>query len=68
MVANSLAESSKAVTADKCYNLRVVECRLAAVVLGLALGIPQASGGQSMAQTDSDRRTWQWQPPCPKPC
>lgn len=41
MVANSLAESKKAVTADTCYNLRVVECRLAAVVLAIQLGLPQ---------------------------
>lgn len=41
VIANSLAESQKAVTADKCYNLRVVECRLAAIVLGLALGVPR---------------------------
>ncbi len=37
VIANSLAESQKAVTADKCYNLRVVECRLAAMVLAIAL-------------------------------
>lgn len=43
VIANSLAESQKAVNADKCYNLRVVECRLAAIVLGLALGIRQVS-------------------------
>mmetsp|Transcript_13436 Transcript_13436/g.40635 ORF Transcript_13436/g.40635 Transcript_13436/m.40635 type:complete len:492 (-) Transcript_13436:416-1891(-) len=41
VIANSLAESQKAVTADKCYNLRVVECRLAAVLLTLALGHPR---------------------------
>lgn len=38
VIANSLAESQKAVTADRCYNLRVVECRLAAAVLCIALG------------------------------
>ena len=41
VVANSLAESKKAVTADTCYNLRVVECRLAAIVLAIQLGLPK---------------------------
>lgn len=41
VIANSLAESKKAVTADTCYNLRVVECRLAAIVLAIQLGQPQ---------------------------
>ena len=42
VIANSLAESKKAVTADTCYNLRVVECRLAAIVLAVQLGQPKA--------------------------
>jgi len=32
-VANSLVESTKIITADTCYNMRVVECRLAAKIL-----------------------------------
>jgi len=32
-VANSLVESTKFITADTCYNMRVVECRLAAKIL-----------------------------------
>ncbi|KAJ7980417.1 Galactokinase [Quillaja saponaria] len=39
VIANSLAESQKAVTAAINYNNRVVECRLAAIVLGIKLGM-----------------------------
>ncbi|KAG2454377.1 hypothetical protein HYH02_001400 [Chlamydomonas schloesseri] len=39
VIANSLAVSNKAETAPKRYNLRVVECRLAAVLLAMALGM-----------------------------
>ncbi|KAM1723392.1 hypothetical protein COP2_022277 [Malus domestica] len=39
VVANSLAVSQKAVTAATNYNNRVVECRLAAIVLGIKLGM-----------------------------
>ncbi|KAF3784977.1 Galactokinase [Nymphaea thermarum] len=39
VIAHSLAESQKAVTAATNYNNRVVECRLAAVVLGIKLGM-----------------------------
>eukprot|EP00879_Flechtneria_rotunda_P021739 GHRR01022923.1.p1 GENE.GHRR01022923.1~~GHRR01022923.1.p1 ORF type:complete len:434 (+),score=135.31 GHRR01022923.1:308-1609(+) len=42
VIANSLTVSKKAETADKRYNLRVVECRLAAMVLAVALGKPAA--------------------------
>ena len=42
VIGNSLTESQKAVTADVKYNLRVVECRLAAIVLAVAMGQPQA--------------------------
>lgn len=45
VIANSLAESKKAVTADTCYNLRVVECRLAAIVLAVQLGQPPVRSG-----------------------
>jgi N-acetylgalactosamine kinase len=38
VVANSLAVSKKAETADRRYNLRVVECRLAAALIARALG------------------------------
>ncbi|KAM7463164.1 hypothetical protein LguiA_031285 [Lonicera macranthoides] len=39
VIAHSLAESQKAVTAATNYNYRVVECRLAAIVLGIKLGM-----------------------------
>jgi N-acetylgalactosamine kinase len=39
VIANSLTVSNKAETAHTRYNLRVVECRLAAAVLALALGV-----------------------------
>ncbi|KAF5838871.1 ribosomal protein S5 domain 2-type protein [Dunaliella salina] len=44
VVANSLAVSNKAEAAPRRYNLRVVECRLAAIMMTLALGAtPEAS-------------------------
>ncbi|KAE9453270.1 hypothetical protein C3L33_14820, partial [Rhododendron williamsianum] len=39
VIAHSLAESNKAVTAATNYNNRVVECRLAAIVLSIKLGM-----------------------------
>ncbi|PHU21023.1 Galactokinase [Capsicum chinense] len=39
VIAHSFAESQKAVTAAVNYNNRVVECRLAATVLGIKLGM-----------------------------
>ncbi|KAL8490534.1 hypothetical protein ACS0TY_022525 [Phlomoides rotata] len=39
VIAHSLAESQKAVTAATNYNNRVVECHLAAIVLGIKLGM-----------------------------
>lgn len=39
VIAHSLAESQKAVTAAVNYNNRVVECRLAAILLGIKLGM-----------------------------
>ncbi|XP_052187867.1 galactokinase-like isoform X2 [Diospyros lotus] len=39
VIAHSLAESQKAITAATNYNNRVVECRLAAIVLGIKLGM-----------------------------
>ncbi|KAI5579480.1 hypothetical protein POPTR_008G102800v4 [Populus trichocarpa] len=41
VIAHSLAESQKAVTAATNYNNRVVECRLASIVLGIKLGMKQ---------------------------
>ena len=38
VVANSLTVSNKAETGEGRYNLRVVECRLAAILLAIALG------------------------------
>ena len=42
VVANSLTRSAKAEAAPRQYNMRVVECRIAAAVLGLKLGLTQA--------------------------
>eukprot|EP01132_Coremiostelium_polycephalum_P005963 gene5963-7426_t len=39
IISNSLVESNKVVTGGIYYNLRVVECRLAAVVLAFRLGL-----------------------------
>ncbi|KAL7080835.1 hypothetical protein ACP275_14G003000 [Erythranthe tilingii] len=39
VIAHSLAESLKAVTSATNYNNRVVECRLASIVLGIKLGM-----------------------------
>ncbi|PIN10606.1 Galactokinase [Handroanthus impetiginosus] len=39
IIAHSLAESQKAVTAATNYNNRVVECHLASIVLGIKLGM-----------------------------
>lgn len=48
VIANSLAVSKKAETADARYNLRVVECRLAAAALGVALGL---APGEAVSRT-----------------
>ena len=40
IIANSMFLSSKCITADGCYNKRVVECRLAVGVMAKTLGIP----------------------------
>lgn len=40
IIANSMFLSAKCVTADGCYNKRVVECKLAVGVMGKALGVP----------------------------
>lgn len=41
MVANSLVASHKAVAAATQYNQRVVECRVACLAIGRALGLPE---------------------------
>ncbi|KAH9606867.1 hypothetical protein KSS87_019701 [Heliosperma pusillum] len=53
VIAHSLAESQKAVTAATNYNNRVVECRLAAIVLGIKLGM-NPSDAISKVKTLSD--------------
>ena len=44
VIANSLAVSAKAVTADKQYNLRVTECKLGAIIVGKKIGVEFAKG------------------------
>ena len=41
VIANSLTVSNKAETAAGRYNMRVVECKLAAAVLAVTLGTPK---------------------------
>lgn len=53
VIANSLAESQKAVTAATNYNNRVLECRLAAIVLAIKLGM-EAQEAASNIKTLSD--------------
>ena len=55
VIANSLAVSNKAETAHTRYNLRVVECRAAAVLLGLKLGMPrqEALGLKTLRQLEA---------------
>ncbi|KAI3814229.1 hypothetical protein L1987_18978 [Smallanthus sonchifolius] len=53
VIAHSLAESQKAVTAATNYNNRVVECRLASIVLGIKLGM-EPEEAISKAKTLSD--------------
>uniref|UniRef100_A0A0C9S9T9 TSA: Wollemia nobilis Ref_Wollemi_Transcript_6197_2086 transcribed RNA sequence n=1 Tax=Wollemia nobilis TaxID=56998 RepID=A0A0C9S9T9_9CONI len=53
VIANSLAESQKAVTAATNYNNRVVECRLASIVLAIKLGM-EAKEAASKVKTLSD--------------
>ena len=43
VIANSLTVSNKAETAAGRYNMRVVECKLAAAVLAVTLGMPKVS-------------------------
>lgn len=53
VIAHSLAESQKAVTAATNYNNRVVECQLAAIVLGIKLGM-KPEGAIAGVRTLSD--------------
>ncbi|CAN1281680.1 GAL1 [Linum perenne] len=53
VIAHSLAESEKAVTAATNYNNRVVECRLAAIILGIKLGM-KPEEARSKVNTLSD--------------
>lgn len=53
VIAHSLAESQKAVTAATNYNNRVVECRLASIVLAIKLGM-QPKEAISKVKTLSD--------------
>ena len=47
VIANSLTVSAKAETAAGRYNMRVVECRLAAIVLALSLKVPKVEAPAS---------------------
>ncbi|CAI0626210.1 unnamed protein product [Linum tenue] len=53
VIAHSLAESEKAVTAATNYNNRVVECRLASIILGIKLGL-KPEEARSKVNTLSD--------------
>ncbi|CAN0855312.1 GAL1 [Linum grandiflorum] len=53
VIAHSLANSEKAVTAATNYNNRVVECRLAAIMLGIKLGM-KPEDATSKVKTLSD--------------
>ncbi|CAI0626514.1 unnamed protein product [Linum tenue] len=53
VIAHSLAESEKAVTAATNYNNRVVECRLASIILGIKLGM-KPEEARSKVDTLSD--------------
>eukprot|EP00887_Chlorella_sp_A99_P000781 scaffold5.g781.t1 len=56
VIANSLAVSNKAEGATGRYNLRVVECRLAAAVLAVALGESQEAARRIQARARPQRR------------
>ena len=66
VVANSLTRSAKAEAAPRQYNMRVVECRLAAAVLGLRLGMTQvplpaqATADAALAFPGYDLRVHLW--------
>lgn len=56
VVANSLAESNKAETAAGKYNMRTIECRLAAILMAIRLGHPkdQAVKIQTLKEIEMD--------------
>lgn len=51
VIANSLTVSNKAETAAGRYNMRVVECKLAAAVLAVILGVSKVSSFTSTSET-----------------
>lgn len=55
VIANSLAVSNKAEGAEGRYNLRVVECRLAAAVMAVLLGKQQAQALEYKTLKDIER-------------
>ena len=50
VIANSLTVSNKAETAAGRYNMRVVECKLAAAVLAVTLGMPKVCSSLNLPQ------------------
>lgn len=50
VIANSLVTSNKYVSAGSCYNKRVVECRLAAQVIGTKLSVPNLKVIRTLGQ------------------
>ena len=48
VVANSMAISEKKETATDCYNARVLECRLAAVVIAIAIDVVKSDGTREL--------------------
>lgn len=60
VIANSLTVSNKAETAAGRYNMRVVECRLAAAVLAITLGMPKVCTAPSHTLTSTDMVVTLW--------
>lgn len=56
VIGNCLAVSNKAETAHERYNLRVVECRLAAMVLGRKLGMSDEEVVETQTLQDIEKR------------
>ena len=54
VIADSAAISEKAVSATDCYNARVLECRLAAVVLAIRAASMQPDAAREKARTLAD--------------
>lgn len=55
VIANSLTVSNKAETAHTRYNLRVIECRLAAILLAKRLGVPMEKALEFKTLGEIDR-------------